>query len=90
MLVLIGKIWLHAPGILFFKRAVIAALSVDYGIRSKWLRSRSDITSENAIYSTELLKRSGVSRVILVTHAWHIKQAEAAFAAKGLVHPIGL
>jgi uncharacterized SAM-binding protein YcdF (DUF218 family) len=85
MLVLIGKIWLHAPGILFFKRAVIAALSVDYGIRAKWLKSRSDNIAENAIYSRDPLKRSGVNRVILVTHAWHIKRAEAALAANGLV-----
>ena len=32
-------------------------LSIDCGIRAKWLRSRSDNTAENAIYSTKLLKQ---------------------------------
>jgi len=59
-------------------------LFTDYGIRARWLESRSANTAENAIYSSELLKRDGITRVILVTHAWHMKRAEQAFAANGL------
>ena len=59
-------------------------LSADYGIRAKWLESESSNTAQNAILSTELLKRAGIGRVILVTHAWHMNRAEKAFAANGL------
>ena len=56
----------------------------DYGIEPKWVETRAANTAENAIFSAEMLKRAGVSRVLLVTHAWHMKRARAAFAANGL------
>jgi uncharacterized SAM-binding protein YcdF (DUF218 family) len=60
------------------------ALREDYGISAKWQESRSSNTAENAIYSADILKRAGINRVVLVTHAWHMKRAYAAFAANGL------
>jgi len=60
------------------------ALRGDYGLTPKWQESRSTNTAENAIYSAEILKREGINRVVLVTHAWHMKRAYAAFAANGL------
>ncbi len=59
-------------------------LSRDYGVAVKWREDRSTNTAENAIYSAQILKRAGISRVLLVTHAWHMKRAEAAFSANGL------
>jgi uncharacterized SAM-binding protein YcdF (DUF218 family) len=59
-------------------------LSSDYGIRAKWLEDRSSNTAENAIFSAGVLKSAGITRVILVTHAWHMKRSEKAFAANGL------
>jgi uncharacterized SAM-binding protein YcdF (DUF218 family) len=56
----------------------------DYGIVTKWQESRSSNTAENAIYSSGLLKQAGISRVLLVTHAWHMDRARAAFAANGM------
>ena len=56
----------------------------DYGIDPKWQEARSTNTAENAIYSAEILKKAGIDRVILVTHAWHMKRAYAAFVANGL------
>jgi uncharacterized SAM-binding protein YcdF (DUF218 family) len=56
-------------------------LRTDYGIDAKWQESRSVNTAENAIYSAEILKRAGIQRVVLVTHAWHMKRAYAAFVA---------
>lgn len=60
------------------------ALRGDYGITVKWQESRSTNTAENAIYSASILQRAGINRVVLVTHAWHMKRAYAAFAANGL------
>ncbi|SRR6266446_4586173 len=60
-------------------------LWTDYGMRAKWLESRSINTAENAIFSAEILKHARVNRILLVTHAWHMKRAVAAFAANGMV-----
>ena len=61
------------------------ALERDFEVPVKWQESVSSTTAENAIYSSRLLKRAGIERVVLVTHAWHIKRARAAFAANGMV-----
>jgi uncharacterized SAM-binding protein YcdF (DUF218 family) len=60
------------------------ALARDYGLSPKWIETRASNTAENAIFSTEMLKQDGIKRVLLVTHAWHMKRARAAFAANGL------
>jgi len=59
-------------------------LEREFGVPVKWQESLSSNTAENAIYSSRLLKRAGIERVVLVTHAWHIKRARAAFAANGM------
>jgi uncharacterized SAM-binding protein YcdF (DUF218 family) len=59
-------------------------LRTDYGIDAKWQESRSVNTAENAIYSAQILKGAGIGRVLLVTHAWHMKRAYAAFVANGV------
>jgi uncharacterized SAM-binding protein YcdF (DUF218 family) len=41
-------------------------------------------TAENAIFSSKMLKEAGITHVLLVTHAWHMKRAVAAFAANGM------
>jgi uncharacterized SAM-binding protein YcdF (DUF218 family) len=60
------------------------ALQYDYGIQAKWIEDQSKNTAENAMRSAEMLKKAGISRVLLVTHAWHMKRAVAAFTANGL------
>jgi uncharacterized SAM-binding protein YcdF (DUF218 family) len=65
-------------------RLLADALQSDYGIESKWVEDRSANTAENAMRSAEILKQAGISRVLLVTHAWHMKRAVAAFSANGL------
>jgi uncharacterized SAM-binding protein YcdF (DUF218 family) len=59
-------------------------LQMDYGIRPKWLETRSINTAQNASLSADMLRHAGISRIMLVTHAWHMKRAIAAFAANGL------
>jgi uncharacterized SAM-binding protein YcdF (DUF218 family) len=60
------------------------ALRTDYGIEARWLETRSANTAENAIFSSEILRSAGIKKVILVTHAWHMKRAQAAFLANGM------
>ena len=65
-------------------RLMADTLDRDYGISPKWVETRSATTAENAIFSGQMLNRAGIKRVLLVTHAWHMKRARAAFAANGL------
>ena len=66
--------------------ATVAArvLRHSYGITPRWLESESRDTAENARLLAPLLARDGVSRIALVTHAWHLPRALAAFERSGL------
>jgi len=65
-------------------RSMRDALERDFGVRVRWVEDRSTDTRDNARMSAALLKEAGVGRVLLVTHAWHMRRAQAAFAAAGL------
>jgi uncharacterized SAM-binding protein YcdF (DUF218 family) len=65
-------------------RLLADTLARDYGVEAQWLETRSTNTAENAIFSAPILKRAGVDHILLVTHAWHMKRAHAAFTANGV------
>jgi uncharacterized SAM-binding protein YcdF (DUF218 family) len=66
--------------------AAIAArdASSRYGVALRWVEGQSRDTAENARLLTPLLRRDGITRVALVTHAWHMPRAVAAFAGSGI------
>jgi uncharacterized SAM-binding protein YcdF (DUF218 family) len=49
-----------------------------------WVEGRSRSTYENAVYSTELLRAKGITRIALVTEANHMLRAERSFRRQGL------
>lgn len=49
-----------------------------------WLQEKSQNTYEDALYSAEMLKEKGITRIILVTSAMHMPRSYALFAAQGL------
>lgn len=56
----------------------------DLGIKSPvWLEDQSMTTHENAELSAPLLRAQGVSKIILVTQAWHIRRAKRAYERLG-------
>ena len=62
----------------------------EYGIRLTWSEDRSRDTVENARFITPMLRKDGISRIALVTHAWHMPRALAAFKGQPLtVIPAG-
>ncbi|MFC5302840.1 YdcF family protein [Azospira restricta] len=65
------------------ERLRYAALERDFGVRVRWVESASADTAENARHSAGLLLPAGAQRIALVTHAWHMPRATAAFAAAG-------
>ena len=59
-------------------------LEHELGVPVRWTEGRSHSTRENARFSAEILAAEGIGRVLLVTHAWHMPRARAAFEGAGL------
>lgn len=59
-------------------------LEREFGIKVKWTESAARDTHENAVYSADILKDAGVTRIVLVTHAAHMRRSLAEFSAAGL------
>lgn len=64
--------------------AMRRVLADDFGVAVHWVEGESNNTAENAKFSAALLRRHGVTRIILVTHADHMRRAARSFAATGL------
>ncbi len=70
--------------------------SKEFGQPLKWQEDRSRDTRENAGHTVQLLKRDGITRIVLVTHGWHMPRAQKMFenAAGGSIKiepaPMGL
>lgn len=60
------------------------ALEQDFGVAPRWLDERSTDTHQNAEFSAAILRAAGVERIYLVTHAWHMPRARAAFVRAGI------
>lgn len=50
----------------------------------RWIENRSLNTRENARFSAEVLRKDGITRVAVVTHAWHMPRAIEVCEAEGL------
>jgi len=60
-------------------------LQGELGTPVSWIETKSRDTRENATYSRETLEPLGIRRVLLVTHAYHMRRAQSAFESAGLV-----
>lgn len=49
-----------------------------------WLQNRSQNTHEDALYSAEMLKSAGISKIVLVTSAAHMPRSVALFEHEGI------
>lgn len=58
-------------------------LEQEFMIPVRWAESASNNTLENARYSFRLLQETGIKRIYLVTHAWHLPRSIMAFEAAG-------
>ena len=61
------------------------SLRTDFGVPVRWIEDASFDTWENAAFSAPMLTAAGVRRVLLVTHAWHMRRSLRAFQHHGLV-----
>jgi len=60
------------------------ALTEDFGVPVRWKEGASDNTGENVRLSAKLLKEAGITRVLVVSNAWHLKRALPLFTREGL------
>lgn len=73
-----GTGWAQSQGVAEAEVAArIAAQEFQRPLR--WVEAESRDTRQNAAYSVALLKRSGITQILLVTHGWHMPRAMAAF-----------
>ncbi len=54
------------------------------GARVAWVDDAARTTYENATQAAALLQQDGITRVYLVTHAWHIPRAQRSFESVGI------
>jgi uncharacterized SAM-binding protein YcdF (DUF218 family) len=62
-----------------------AAYAEDFGIPVRWVEPMARDTRGNAELSAILLRDAGIDRVFVVSHAWHLPRAVAAFERAGVV-----
>ncbi|VVE47225.1 YdcF family protein [Pandoraea terrigena] len=56
----------------------------EFGVPVRWIEGQSLNTAQNATFSARMLANAGVSRVYLVTSAWHMRRARDQFERAGL------
>lgn len=67
------------------------ALKNEFHTPVQWVEDVSLTTWDNARLSAPILKQAGVKRILLVTHAWHLRRAVPLFVSQGLeVIPAGI
>jgi uncharacterized SAM-binding protein YcdF (DUF218 family) len=54
-----------------------------FGVELKWPEDQSRDTQDNAINSFKMLNQEGITKIILVTNAWHMPRSLAQFKAAG-------
>jgi uncharacterized SAM-binding protein YcdF (DUF218 family) len=64
--------------------AMRGTLQRNFGIDPRWVDGASFDTFDNAANSARILRADGVRRVILVTHATHMRRSVHEFTAAGL------
>jgi uncharacterized SAM-binding protein YcdF (DUF218 family) len=60
-----------------------AVLENEFHVPVSWMEDQSNDTEENATLSFAILKKQGITRIYLVTHAWHMRRASLLFRDAG-------
>lgn len=76
-----GPMPAHAPPLADLMARVLAE---QLTVPVRWRETRARDTWENAKYSAEILRAAGIKSIYVVSHAWHLRRAIAAFARFGI------
>lgn len=58
-------------------------MQADFQVPVRWVEGKAINTFENARFSAAILEQEGISKIYLVTHAWHMSRAVMAFRNAG-------
>ena len=64
--------------------AMRESLEQDFVVPVRWAETEAVNTYENAKHSSDILTSMGITKIYLVTHAWHMPRARMAFETVGL------
>jgi uncharacterized SAM-binding protein YcdF (DUF218 family) len=64
-------------------QAMKSTLENEFKIPVAWMENTSTTTLENARASFNILKAQDITRILLVTHAWHMPRSQRVFAEAG-------
>jgi uncharacterized SAM-binding protein YcdF (DUF218 family) len=64
--------------------AMTRALQDEFATPVKWAEPDSENTQQNAVFSARMLKQAGITRILLVTDAMHMRRAATVFKQAGL------
>lgn len=67
-----------------FALSMVRVFEYEFGIPVKWHEDQSTNTRENADYTAKILKNEGVTHILLVTDAMHMRRARMVFERAGL------
>ena len=59
-------------------------LKQSFHAKTIWVEDQSNDTAENATYSAKMLKQQGITKIALVSQAWHLPRAIKLFEQQGL------
>lgn len=76
-----GTPWSDGPSEAALAREI---LENEFGARVLFVEERSRTTREQALMLKDLLKKRGIGKIFLVTHAWHMLRSLEVFEAAGI------
>lgn len=65
--------------------AMAEILKQEFHATAIWVENSSNDTAENARYSANILKQQDITKIALVSQAWHLPRAMALFQRQGLI-----
>ncbi|NLY12811.1 MAG: YdcF family protein [Gammaproteobacteria bacterium] len=58
-------------------------LAEDFGVAARWQEGESRTTWENAQFTAAMLQAEGITRIVLVTNAWHMPRSRWSYEQFG-------
>jgi uncharacterized SAM-binding protein YcdF (DUF218 family) len=81
LLVTGGPIWPDTPPV---AELMAGVLRNEFGVPVEWVEPRARDTRDNAAFAAEILRPLGITRIGVVTHAFHVPRARRLLRAQGL------
>ncbi len=78
-----GVGWANSGAVVATEADAATFALTEWQQKPRWIDDQSRDTAENAQHMKKLLARDGITRIALVTHAWHMPRSVHHFTAQG-------